>query len=98
MLRFHLSMGEPADGSLPPSLPWRFSSVMVMGFIGTLTRLFMHGPNSQKAHGLNDFLNLIDDREDARRRTRGLLTGSTTQPFRSLDWVEAHYAVSLKSH
>ena len=64
-----------SDEPLPPSLPWRIGSVMVMGGIGTLVRTFMNIPNTQRAHGLDKFLDLVDDREDVGRRKRGLITG-----------------------
>jgi len=47
-----------------------------MGLIGSLTRSFMCVLNTQEAHGLNHFLDLIDEREDVTRRKRGLITGS----------------------
>lgn len=66
--------GEP----LPRSLPWRIGSVIVMGGIGTLVRAFMNLPNTQWTHGLDSFLNLVDDREDVGKRKRGLITGGKT--------------------
>ena len=60
----------------PPSLPRRFGSAAVMGFVGILARTFMHGANSLEAHGLNGFLQLIDERGDIDKRKRGLITGS----------------------
>lgn len=68
-------MAEENQPPLPPSLPWRIGSAAVMGFIGSLTRVFMNVPNTQEAHGLNKFLDLIDEREDISRRKRGLVTG-----------------------
>ena len=59
----------------PPSLPWRFGSAAVMGFIGTVSRVFIYGANSQETHGLDGFLELIDERADIDNRNRGLLTG-----------------------
>ena len=61
--------------SPPPSLPWRFGSATVMGFIGILTRTFMYGANSMETHGLDGFLNLVDGRRDIDQRQRGLITG-----------------------
>ena len=60
---------------LSPSLPWRFGSAAVMGIVGTLTRAFMTIPNSQDAHGLGGFLDLVDERADSEQRQRGLITG-----------------------
>lgn len=59
----------------PPSLPWRFGSATVMGFIGILTRTFMYGANSMETHGLDGFLSLVDERRDIDQRRRGLITG-----------------------
>ena len=66
------------DDPLPPSLLWRAGSTAVMGFVGTFTRAFMHGPNWQDAHGLDGFLELLDKRADIEDRKRGLITGMIT--------------------
>lgn len=68
-----------ADDPPPPSLLWRAGSTAVMGFVGTLTRAFMHGPNWQDAHGLDGFLELLDERADIDGRKRGLITGMQHQ-------------------
>lgn len=57
-----------------------------MGFIGTLTRAFMHGANWQEAHGLDEFLKLLDKRADIDRRERGLITGMQ-QEVTDLVWI-----------
>ena len=59
----------------PPSLPWRFGSAAVMGLIGTVSRVFIYGANSQETHGLDAFLELIDERADIDNRNKGLITG-----------------------
>lgn len=64
-----------ADDIQPPSLPWRAGSAMVIGFIGSVTRLFMHGLNTQEGHGHEDFLRLLDERANIDERQRGLITG-----------------------
>lgn len=64
-----------AEDPLPPSLPWRIGSTVVVAFTGTITRIVMNVPNSQKAHGLEGFLKLVDSRADVDVRQRGLLTG-----------------------
>ena len=67
---------DEGDAGLPPlSLPWRVGSTAVMGFIGGVSRLFMTGPNSTKAYGMEKFMDMLDDREDIERRRRGLITG-----------------------
>lgn len=63
------------DDPPPPSLPWRFGSATVMGVIGILTRTFMYGANSMETHGVDKFLNLVDERRDIDQRQRGLITG-----------------------
>ena len=65
-------MGSEAP---PPSLPWRIGSAAVMATVGGLSRVFMHVPNSQEAHGLDGFLQLLDKRADVNGRKRGLITG-----------------------
>lgn len=69
-------MTEEGSEPPPPSLPWRVGSTMVMTFIGSLSRFFMNGPNRQRVHGLEKFMDLLDDREDESARKRGLITGS----------------------
>ena len=84
-----------ADNPLSPSLLWRASSTTVMGIIGTLTRVFMHGPNWQDAHGLDGFLELLDERADIDGRQRGLITGMREQQIKSLNLsTEPGFAVS----
>lgn len=64
----------------PPSLPWRAGSTTVIGIIGTLTRAFMHGLNTQEGHGDEGFLRLLDERADISMRQRGLITGEHASP------------------
>jgi monolysocardiolipin acyltransferase len=73
-----------AEDPRPPSLPWRIGSAALVGFTGTLARIFMNVPNSQKAHGLAPFLQLIDKRADPEGRQRGLLTGKGSPSVRSI--------------
>ncbi|MCJ1276420.1 hypothetical protein MMC21_004225 [Puttea exsequens] len=47
-----------------------------MATVGGLSRVFMHVPNSQEAHGLDGFLQLLDKRADVNGRKRGLITVS----------------------
>ncbi|KAL2047352.1 hypothetical protein N7G274_001373 [Stereocaulon virgatum] len=60
----------------PPSMPWRFGSAAIMGIIGSLSRAFIYGANSQETHGLDGFLELIDKRANIENRKRGLITVS----------------------
>ena len=71
----HFSQRAMEGDSPPPSLPWRFGSATVMGVSGFLTRTFMYGANSMETHGLDGFLNLVDERQDIDKRQRGLITG-----------------------
>ena len=74
-----------ADDPPLPSLLWRAGSTAIMGFVGTLTRAFMHGPNWQDAHGLDGFLELLDKRADVGGRQRGLITGMLQRSSIDLD-------------
>lgn len=64
-----------ANPSPQPSLSWRIGSSITMGTIGVLSRLFMFGANRTDVHGLEKFLELLDEREDIESRKRGLITG-----------------------
>lgn len=72
-------MGTDSTPSAPPpqqpSLPWRIGAAMVMGFVGSTSRLFMFGANKTEVHGLDKFLETLDRRKDPERRERGLITG-----------------------
>lgn len=70
-----LPLSLMSEDPAPPSLPWRASSATVIGIIGTLTRAFMHGLNTQEGHGHEGFLRLLDERADIGTRQRGLITG-----------------------
>ena len=70
-----------AEDPRPPSLSWRIGSSTIMGLTGTITRIFMNVPNSQRSHGLDRFLSLLDERADPRERQRGLLTGERYHIF-----------------
>lgn len=64
-----------ANSTSQPSLSWRIGSSITMGVIGVLSRLFMFGANKTEVHGLENFLELLDEREDITSRKRGLITG-----------------------
>ncbi|KAJ4399834.1 Lyso-phosphatidylcholine acyltransferase, partial [Neurospora sp. IMI 360204] len=59
-----------------PNLPSRIASVMIMGLTGVISRTFLYGFNDIEVKGLDRFKQLLDSREDAERRERGLLTVS----------------------
>jgi len=67
--------GLMGENPVPPSLPWRASSATVIGLVGSITRIFMNGFNTQETHGLDGFLRLLDERADPEKRQRGLITG-----------------------
>lgn len=75
---------KPAEKTVqPPQRPpyappflWRLGSAAVMGFSGVLCRSFLLACTSKlEVHGLDRFLQLLDERGDVEGRTRGLITG-----------------------
>ena len=58
-----------------PSGPWRATATFVMGVTGSLFRGLMYGANRPDVHGLEKFLQVLDDRKDVKKRERGLITG-----------------------
>ncbi|TVY25950.1 Lysophosphatidylcholine acyltransferase [Lachnellula hyalina] len=64
----------PATPSL--SLPWRFSSSLIMGLTGSLSRGFLFGLNRTEVVGLDRFLETLDSRKNVEGRARGLITVS----------------------
>ncbi|KAE8454265.1 hypothetical protein EG329_005190 [Mollisiaceae sp. DMI_Dod_QoI] len=59
-----------------PSLPWRFSSALIMGLTGSASRSFLYGLNHTEVIGLDRFMQVLDRREDVEGRERGLITVS----------------------
>lgn len=71
-------MATIAHGQYPQRRPnglWRGSSAMVMGLTGTLSKGFLNGLNEVQTTGLDNFVKLLDSREDPFERQRGLITG-----------------------
>lgn len=58
-----------------PSAPWRAASSITMGAVGLLCKGFL-GLNKVETHGMDRFLELLDERADVGKRERGLLTGT----------------------
>ena len=59
----------------PPFL-WRLGSVAVVGLTGLLSRTFLLTCTAKfETHGLDGFLQLLDERKEPETRTRGLITG-----------------------
>ena len=79
-----------------PSLPWRVASSFTMGFIGIISRVAMKVGNRSEMHGLDEFLELLDGREDPQKRERGLIT-STVLLLKQSD-LELTLEYSLKSY
>lgn len=48
---------------------------MITGLTGMVSRVFLYGFNKVETTGLHRFLKILDEREDADKRERGLLTG-----------------------
>lgn len=61
-----------------PSLPWRLGSSLVMGLTGAICRVVMFGANKTEVHGLDRFLELLDEKRDIDSRQRGLITGKVS--------------------
>ena len=60
-----------------PSLPWQFTSSLIMGLTGSISRGFLYGLNRIEVIGLDRFLETLDKRQDIDGRERGLITGSS---------------------
>ncbi|KAL6705486.1 Lyso-phosphatidylcholine acyltransferase [Coniothyrium glycines] len=67
---------RPEEQPEAPSLPWRAASTFLMGAVGLLCKGFLGGLNKVETHGMDDFLKLLDEREDVDARQKGLLTVS----------------------
>jgi monolysocardiolipin acyltransferase len=68
-------MSGPNSNPSCPSLPWRFTSSLIMGLTGSLSRAFYYGLNNVEVVGLNGFLQTLDRRKDIDGREGGLITG-----------------------
>ena len=69
-------MNPPHLPPTTPSLPWRFTSSLIMGLTGSLSRGFLYGLNHMEVVGLDRFIETLDQREDVDGRERGLITGT----------------------
>jgi monolysocardiolipin acyltransferase len=70
-----LCKAERRPPPVSPSLPWRFSSSLIMGMTASISRIFLHGLNYMEVIGLDGFLKTLDKRKDVEGRERGLITG-----------------------
>lgn len=50
--------------------------MITMGAVGLLCKGFLAGLSKVETHGMNEFLQLLDQREDPAKRERGLITVS----------------------
>jgi monolysocardiolipin acyltransferase len=66
---------RPEELPEAPSAPWRAASTITMGAVGLLCKGFLSGLSKVETHGMEDFLKLLDEREDVAGRERGLITG-----------------------
>jgi len=58
----------------PPMLTRAISS-LTLGGVGFLCRSFLFALSRTEVHGLDNFLELLDERKDPKKRERGLITG-----------------------
>jgi hypothetical protein len=74
---FKRTIASMSAGGTPdiPSKPWRYASTSIMGFVGILSRGFLYGLSRTETEGLNNFLQILDERESVENRERGLITG-----------------------
>ena len=66
---------RPEEQPEAPSAPWRAASAFVMGAVGILSGGFVSGLSKAEVHGMDNFLKLLDERENVASRERGLITG-----------------------
>ncbi|TVY32383.1 Lysophosphatidylcholine acyltransferase [Lachnellula subtilissima] len=71
-----MSTPPPPPSTPSLSLPWRFSSSLIMGLTGSLSRGFLFGMNRTEVVGLDRFLETLDNRKNVEGRARGLITVS----------------------
>ncbi len=51
-----------------------------MGIVGSISRVVLFGANKTEVHGLEGFLELLDERRNIEGRQRGLVTGKPGSP------------------
>jgi len=67
---------RPEEQSEAPSRPWQAASSVTIGAVGLLCKGFLNGFSRVETHGMDKFLQLLDERQDVAGRQRGLLTVS----------------------
>lgn len=65
----------PDEQPAAPSWQWQTASKYTMGAVGALCRGFLLRLSTTEVHGLDRFLELLDERENVEERERGLITG-----------------------
>jgi hypothetical protein len=75
VIREGATMSGPNPNPSCPSLPWRFTSSLIMGLTGSLSRAFYYGLNNVEVVGLEGFMQTLDRRKDIEGREKGLITG-----------------------
>jgi monolysocardiolipin acyltransferase len=80
-----MSTPQPPPSSPSLSLPWRFSSSLIMGLTGSISRGFLYGLNRMEVIGLDRFLETLDQRKDVEGRERGLITGTISR-WEATNW------------
>jgi len=79
LFRVERAIRGTMSSSSPPPAPswsWRFSSSLLMGAVGTVSRGFLYGLNYMEVTGLEKFMETLDKRKDVEGRERGLITGT----------------------
>lgn len=77
----HMSSGMDSGATADhPSDAWRKLSSATMCGVGALCRSFLLGVNKPEFHGMDAFMELLDERGNSSQRTRGLLTGINPPP------------------
>jgi monolysocardiolipin acyltransferase len=66
---------SPEQPAAPSGL-WRASSTVVIGAVGLLCGGFLRVLSRRESHGMDKFLELLDERADVEGRERGLITVS----------------------
>ncbi|KAH8837412.1 hypothetical protein MCOR27_008338 [Pyricularia oryzae] len=70
-------MGVTANGPpQQPSLTWRNTSSILIGLSVAVSKGFLYGLNKVETIGLERFVELIEQRRDVKKRTKGLITVS----------------------
>lgn len=94
---------RPDEQPSAPSWQWRAASSFTMGAVGVLCRSFLLGVSKTEVHGLDSFLELLDEREDVESRDRGLITGKKhththfSHNFLTYQSVSNHISVYVRS-